>query len=40
MNKKLIAFLSLEELQAPSNSMIKGKAPISNGLMVEFYTFF
>jgi hypothetical protein len=40
MNKRLIAFLSLEELQAPANSMAKGKAPRLDGLMVEFYTFF
>jgi hypothetical protein len=40
MNKRLTTPLSLEELQAPTNSMAKGKAPRPNGLMVKFYTFF
>jgi hypothetical protein len=40
MNKRLVASLSLEELQAPVNSMTKGKVPRSDDLMVEFYTFF
>jgi hypothetical protein len=40
MNKRLTTPLFLEELQTPTNSMAKGKAPRLDGMMVEFYTFF
>jgi hypothetical protein len=40
MNKRLATLLSLEELRTTTNSMVKGKALVPNGVVVEFYTFF
>jgi hypothetical protein len=40
MHVKLTQPISMKELHVTSISMVKGKSPRPNGVVVEFYTFF